>query len=172
MNPLNSILPAMCELYKSKGLDPKKIVGVTSLDVVRANKFVAEAVDCDPAEVEVPVIGGHAGATILPIISKSHSKAKALPGDASIRFESRLVTFSVAAPAAQAREPSRDGCSYRWRPAERGDARGACETLHERRPLDGDRGQGLQLHRVPGLPRELLFPISFLSLPPFSLFER
>merc|ERR1712157_438527 len=40
VNPVNSVVPAMCELYKKKGLDPKKIIGVTTLDIVRANKFV------------------------------------------------------------------------------------------------------------------------------------
>merc|ERR1719454_1260093 len=42
VNPVNSVVPAMCELWKKKGLNPNKIVGVTSLDIVRANKFVAE----------------------------------------------------------------------------------------------------------------------------------
>ncbi|CAE7945775.1 unnamed protein product, partial [Symbiodinium necroappetens] len=37
VNPVNSIVPAMAELYKKKGLDPLKIVGITTLDVVRAN---------------------------------------------------------------------------------------------------------------------------------------
>merc|ERR1719261_812084 len=44
VNPVNSIVPAMAELYKKKGLDPRKIVGVTSLDGIRANKFAAEIV--------------------------------------------------------------------------------------------------------------------------------
>merc|ERR1719359_787050 len=70
VNPVNSIVPAMCELHKKKGLDPKKIVGVTTLDIVRANKFVAEKAGCSPAEVDIPVVGGHAGATILPLFSQ------------------------------------------------------------------------------------------------------
>merc|ERR1719456_538650 len=70
VNPVNSIVPAMCELYKKKGLDPKRIVGITTLDVVRANKFVAEKVGCDPADVDINVIGGHAGATIMPVFSQ------------------------------------------------------------------------------------------------------
>merc|ERR1719482_1135305 len=70
INPVNSIVPAMCEIYKSKGLDPLKICGVTTLDVVRANKFVGEAVGADPAAVSIPVVGGHAGATILPLFSQ------------------------------------------------------------------------------------------------------
>ncbi|KAG2257481.1 hypothetical protein Bca52824_076775 [Brassica carinata] len=42
--------------------DPKKLMGVTMLDVVsRANTFVAEVMSLDPREVVVPVVGGHAG---------------------------------------------------------------------------------------------------------------
>merc|ERR1740138_1734950 len=76
INPVNSIVPAMCEIYKSKGLDPLKICGVTTLDVVRANKFVGEAVGADPAKVSIPVIGGHAGTTILPVFSQDTYGAK------------------------------------------------------------------------------------------------
>mmetsp|Transcript_38352 Transcript_38352/g.120759 ORF Transcript_38352/g.120759 Transcript_38352/m.120759 type:complete len:331 (-) Transcript_38352:432-1424(-) len=67
VNPVNSVVPAMCELWKKKGLDPRKIVGVTTLDVVRANKFVRELTD---KAAEIPVIGGHAGKTILPLFSQ------------------------------------------------------------------------------------------------------
>eukprot|EP00933_Yihiella_yeosuensis_P004437 TRINITY_DN108801_c0_g1_i1.p1 TRINITY_DN108801_c0_g1~~TRINITY_DN108801_c0_g1_i1.p1 ORF type:complete len:363 (-),score=106.37 TRINITY_DN108801_c0_g1_i1:179-1267(-) len=70
VNPVNSVVPAMAELYRNKGLDPKKIVGVTTLDVVRANKFVAEIVGADPEDVDIPVIGGHAGVTIMPVFSQ------------------------------------------------------------------------------------------------------
>merc|ERR1712226_1464084 len=76
VNPVNSVVPAMAELYKKKGLDPKKIVGVTTLDCVRANKFVAEIQGVDPDSVEVPVIGGHAGVTIMPVFSQDKHAAK------------------------------------------------------------------------------------------------
>lgn len=80
VNPVNSVVPAMAELYKKKGLDPKKIVGVTTLDCVRANKFVGEIQGVDPADVEVPVIGGHAGVTIMPVFSQDKHAAK-IPAD-------------------------------------------------------------------------------------------
>merc|ERR1712031_103912 len=70
VNPVNSIVPAMAELYKKKGLDPMKIVGVTTLDCVRANKFVAEITGKNPNFINVPVVGGHAGVTILPLFSQ------------------------------------------------------------------------------------------------------
>lgn len=72
VNPVNSVVPAMSEMYKKWGKDPKKVVGVSTLDVVRAGKFVAEAAgDLSLAgDLDVPVIGGHAGATILPLLSQ------------------------------------------------------------------------------------------------------
>merc|ERR1712078_743749 len=55
VNPVNSVVPAMAELWKKAGLDPKRIVGVTTLDIVRANKFVQEMTG---KEASIPVIGG------------------------------------------------------------------------------------------------------------------
>lgn len=43
---------------------------MTTLDVVRANTFVAENQKLDVSKVRVPVIGGHAGTTILPLLSQ------------------------------------------------------------------------------------------------------
>merc|ERR1719281_775141 len=65
----------MAELYKKKGLDPMKIIGVTTLDCVRANKFVGEIAGKNPNFVRIPVVGGHAGATILPLFSQDRSGA-------------------------------------------------------------------------------------------------
>merc|ERR1712066_159829 len=70
VNPVNSIVPAMAELYKKDGLDPTKIVGVTTLDCVRANKFVGEITGKNPNFIRLPVVGGHAGITILPLFSQ------------------------------------------------------------------------------------------------------
>jgi malate dehydrogenase len=80
VNPVNSVVPAMAELYKKKGLDPMKIVGITTLDVVRANKFVGEITGTDPNKVNIPVIGGHAGATIMPVFSQD-KYAKTIDAD-------------------------------------------------------------------------------------------
>merc|ERR1712051_615101 len=70
VNPVNSVVPAMCELYKQAGLDPRKICGVTSLDIVRANKFVHQQTGVQMESIDVPVVGGHAGVTILPLFSQ------------------------------------------------------------------------------------------------------
>lgn len=75
VNPVNSVVPAMAALYEKKGLDPKRIVGVTTLDCVRANKFVSELTGKHPSEIDVPVIGGHAGVTIMPVFSQDPAAA-------------------------------------------------------------------------------------------------
>lgn len=75
VNPVNSVVPAMCELWKKKGLNPKKIVGVTTLDILRANKFVHEITGAPVEEIEIPIIGGHAGSTILPLFSQDKAGA-------------------------------------------------------------------------------------------------
>lgn len=70
-NPVNSTVPITAEVMKKAGVyDPRKIMGVTTLDIVRANTFVAEAKGLDVKDVNVPVIGGHAGETILPLLSQ------------------------------------------------------------------------------------------------------
>merc|ERR1712078_596522 len=75
VNPVNSVVPAMAELWAKKGLDPMKIVGVTTLDCVRAEKFVHEITGKPLEEINIPVIGGHAGVTILPVFSQNtHAK--------------------------------------------------------------------------------------------------
>ncbi|KAK1284728.1 hypothetical protein QJS10_CPB21g00624 [Acorus calamus] len=71
-NPVNSTVPIAAEVLKAKGVyDPKKLFGVTTLDVVRANTFVAQKKNLKLIDVDVPVIGGHAGITILPLLSKT-----------------------------------------------------------------------------------------------------
>jgi malate dehydrogenase len=72
-NPVNSTLPIACKVLERHGvLDPRKVFGVTTLDVVRASTFAAHALGIDdPKKYQVPVVGGHSGATILPLFSQS-----------------------------------------------------------------------------------------------------
>lgn len=71
-NPVNSTVPIAAEVLKQKGVyNPKKLFGVTTLDVVRANTFVARKKNLKLIDVDVPVVGGHAGITILPLLSRT-----------------------------------------------------------------------------------------------------
>ncbi|ORX37735.1 putative L-malate dehydrogenase [Kockovaella imperatae] len=73
-NPVNSTVPIFAEVLKKAGVyDPKRLLGVSHLDIVRASTFVASVVGkpADAAKYVVPVLGGHSGATILPLLSQS-----------------------------------------------------------------------------------------------------
>lgn len=74
-NPVNSTVPIACEVFKKYGVyNPNKIFGVSTLDVVRANTFVAEMKGLDVTKTNIPVIGGHSGVTILPLLSQAVPK--------------------------------------------------------------------------------------------------
>nr|ANE21355.1 malate dehydrogenase [Aureobasidium sp. P25] len=72
-NPVNSTVPIAAEVLKAAGkFNPKKLFGVTTLDVVRAETFVAEITgETDPSKTTIPVIGGHSGETIVPLWSQA-----------------------------------------------------------------------------------------------------
>jgi len=80
VNPVNSVVPAMTELWVKKGLNPNKVVGITTLDIVRATKFVHEVTGADIEGINIPIIGGHAGTTILPLFSQD-AAAATIPQD-------------------------------------------------------------------------------------------
>jgi len=128
-NPVNSTVPIAAEVFKKHGVwDPKKMFGVTTLDIVRAQAFVAEASGNNVNEMNVPVIGGHAGITIIPVMSQCSPsvsfdqdkitalteriqdagtevvKAKAGAGSATLSMAFAAARFTESCLAAQAGE--------------------------------------------------------------------
>ncbi|CAL4901701.1 unnamed protein product [Urochloa decumbens] len=78
-NPVNSTVPIAAEVFKKAGTyDEKKLFGVTTLDVVRAKTFYAGKAGLPVSEVNVPVVGGHAGITILPLFSQATPASNSL----------------------------------------------------------------------------------------------
>lgn len=84
-NPVNSTVPVAAEILKKAGVyNPKKLFGVSTLDIVRAQTFIGELKSVDPTKVQVQVIGGHSAETMLPVLSKvpgltfSHEEEKKL----------------------------------------------------------------------------------------------
>ncbi|SHI26072.1 malate dehydrogenase [Ferrimonas marina] len=70
-NPVNTTVAIAAEVLKAAGVyDKNKLFGVTTLDVIRSETFIAEAKGLDPAQVKINVIGGHSGVTILPLLSQ------------------------------------------------------------------------------------------------------
>ncbi|GAV30330.1 Malate dehydrogenase [Pichia membranifaciens] len=79
-NPVNSTVPIVSEVLKEKGVyNPKKLFGVTTLDVLRSSRFLSEVVGTNPTTETVTVVGGHSGVTIVPLLSQT--KHKDLPKD-------------------------------------------------------------------------------------------
>ncbi|KAI0164586.1 malate dehydrogenase [Xylariaceae sp. FL1272] len=71
-NPVNSTVPICAEVFKKAGVyNPKRLFGVTTLDVVRASRFVSEVKNSDPNDEKITVVGGHSGVTIVPLFSQS-----------------------------------------------------------------------------------------------------
>lgn len=56
-----------------------RLFGVTTLDVVRAARFVSELRNTDPEEEDITVVGGHSGVTIVPLLSQSGHVFKSCP---------------------------------------------------------------------------------------------
>ncbi|OJJ43715.1 hypothetical protein ASPZODRAFT_145660 [Penicilliopsis zonata CBS 506.65] len=81
-NPVNSTVPIAAEVLKAAGVfDAKRLFGVTTLDVVRAETFTQKYTgQKNPAHTKIPVIGGHSGETIVPIFSKA-SPSFTIPDD-------------------------------------------------------------------------------------------
>eukprot|EP01024_Parvocaulis_polyphysoides_P050772 TRINITY_DN4955_c1_g1_i3.p1 TRINITY_DN4955_c1_g1~~TRINITY_DN4955_c1_g1_i3.p1 ORF type:complete len:375 (-),score=66.70 TRINITY_DN4955_c1_g1_i3:314-1363(-) len=81
-NPVNSTVPIAAEVLKKLGVyESKRLFGVTTLDVVRAKTFYAERNGLDVRNVDVPVVGGHAGITILPLWSQANPQVELTPED-------------------------------------------------------------------------------------------
>lgn len=71
-NPVNTLIPIAAEVLKKAGVyDKRKLFGITTLDVIRAETFVAEAKNENVKYINVPVVGGHSATTILPLLSQA-----------------------------------------------------------------------------------------------------
>ncbi|CAL9736817.1 malate dehydrogenase, cytoplasmic [Monosporozyma servazzii] len=75
-NPVNCLVPVAVETFRKLGkLHAENIIGITTLDIVRAETFLREHLrelnneDIEPLNHDViSVVGGHSGTTIVPII--------------------------------------------------------------------------------------------------------
>ena len=89
-NPVNATVPIAYETLLRNGVSNPSVFGVTTLDLVRAQTFVAEALQVnDPEKLDIKVIGGHSGITIIPLINKflTTSKDKAQISDLVHRIQ-------------------------------------------------------------------------------------
>ncbi|KAI0773631.1 malate dehydrogenase [Fomes fomentarius] len=89
-NPVNSTVPIISAVLEKAGVyDPAHVFGVTTLDVVRAQRFLAGIAGADPKQVPVTVVGGHSGATIVPLLSQTQH-GKGITGEAYKKLVHRI----------------------------------------------------------------------------------
>ena len=74
-NPINAIVPFAAEVLKKNGeFDSRRLLGITTLDVIRAETFLAEMLE-KRSELGtgpvVEVIGGHSAETMIPLFSQA-----------------------------------------------------------------------------------------------------
>ena len=70
-NPVNSTVPLAAEVLKAEGVyDKHRLFGVSVLDVLRSETFLADELGISRERILVPVVGGHSGTTIIPLLSK------------------------------------------------------------------------------------------------------
>lgn len=70
-NPVNALVPFAAEiLRKNNTFDAKRLFGVTTVDVVRAEVFLTEIASEHEKDVQVDVIGGHSAETTVPLFSQ------------------------------------------------------------------------------------------------------
>lgn len=101
-NPINAIVPFVAELLISYGVfDARKLFGVTTLDIVRAETFLAEAEGSVEVgdERSVDVVGGHSPQTIVPLMSLAQPcarvGARVLEGVVNrVRFGGREIYYA------------------------------------------------------------------------------
>lgn len=101
-NPINAIVPFIAELLKVYGVfDARRLFGVTTLDIVRAETFLAEAEgSVEAGDVRhVDVVGGHSPQTIVPLASLAKPRARVerivLEGAVNrVRFGGREVYYA------------------------------------------------------------------------------
>ncbi|XP_026847045.1 malate dehydrogenase, mitochondrial-like [Drosophila persimilis] len=136
-NPVNAVVAVAAEAMKKAGYyDPERLFGVTTLDVVRAEKFIGDHMSIHPGKVRIPVIGGHAGTTIVPIFSQCQPpfegdekciasivkriqtggdevvKAKAGQGSATLSMAYAAARFTNALMLGLKGEPGPPECAY------------------------------------------------------------
>jgi malate dehydrogenase len=89
-NPVNSTVPIVSSVFeKASVYDPRRIFSVTTLDVVRAARFISGIAGTNPVDTPITVVGGHSGATIVPLLSQS-SPGKGISGETYSKVVNRI----------------------------------------------------------------------------------
>ncbi|XP_050672698.1 malate dehydrogenase-like [Leptidea sinapis] len=70
--PLNTMFPMAVEILRTnRDYNTRKVFGVTSDDLLRAQALYASENNLEPYNCFIPVIGGHSKATMIPLLSQA-----------------------------------------------------------------------------------------------------
>lgn len=73
-SPPNALVPFAANILRShNAYDARRLMGIITLDVVRAETFLTDFLEISPkcgTGVEVNVVGGHSAETIVPLFSQ------------------------------------------------------------------------------------------------------
>ena len=96
-NPVNSLVPLIVEVLRSQKVAgaEKRVFGVCTLDVIRACTFAAEHQHVCRSEMVVPVIGAHAGITIIPVLSQAKPALTFKTNEEQEAFHTKLQGAAV-----------------------------------------------------------------------------
>ncbi|KAH9599010.1 Lactate/malate dehydrogenase [Trypanosoma melophagium] len=95
-SPVNALVPLAKEVLVRHGVfDPRKLFGITSLDVVRARTLVAQELQMNPYDVNIPVVGGRGGLTACPLIAQTGLR---IPHERIMRLSERLQSYGAPIP--------------------------------------------------------------------------
>ncbi|KAK2584592.1 hypothetical protein KPH14_006950 [Odynerus spinipes] len=112
-NPIDMLVPVAAEVLKKHCCyDPAKLFGLCKLDQLRARHYFAELVGIDPTTTYVPVVGGHAENTTVPLFSKCRPNIALTPeettklieavrtaGKRVVQMKKSSTTYSMASAA-------------------------------------------------------------------------
>ncbi|KAF6208410.1 hypothetical protein GE061_016866 [Apolygus lucorum] len=92
-SPVNSMMTLFSEVQRRNGtFNCDRVMGVTSVDTMRASTVLARHLNLDPEKVHLPVIGGSSPDTRIPLFSQSRPAITVCKAD--LRKMTRLVKMS------------------------------------------------------------------------------
>ncbi|ORC93239.1 putative malate dehydrogenase [Trypanosoma theileri] len=95
-SPVNALVPLAKEVLVRHGVfDPRKLFGITTLDVVRARTLVAQELQMNPYDVNIPVVGGRGGLTACALVAQTGLR---IPHERLMHLSEKLQSYGSSVP--------------------------------------------------------------------------
>ncbi|KEG09756.1 putative malate dehydrogenase [Trypanosoma grayi] len=92
-SPVNALVPLAREVLQRRSVfDPRKLFGVTTLDVIRIRTLVAEELKINSYDVNVPVVGGRGGITACPLVAQTGLR---IPHERIVQMSEQLQAYGA-----------------------------------------------------------------------------